>query len=184
MLSSGEFTPSPPRVPAARPSSVSPTIAAGSGPVPEDAVSLQEGGGSFYDNTLREVWINGCKYSRGLGPDGRISYLIKMVGILNSGRQVAPGTPNDKTGTGHGRTGKAVRYSISFPGNMCNFCFQIQGFHCNVMHDTTEIPLAGDLIGNQLKEIEGVSLHQNFRNTLTAANGEAIVECHSFSCKT
>ncbi|MQL87243.1 hypothetical protein Taro_019768, partial [Colocasia esculenta] len=30
------------------------------GPVPKDAVSLQEGGGSFYD-TLREVWINGDK---------------------------------------------------------------------------------------------------------------------------
>ncbi|MQM18912.1 hypothetical protein Taro_051912 [Colocasia esculenta] len=82
---SGEFTPSHPRVPAAGPSSVSPTVAvaagpasvsppvaAGSGqstpspntvvgPVPEDAISLQEGGGSFYDNTLREVWINGDK---------------------------------------------------------------------------------------------------------------------------
>ncbi|MQM22530.1 hypothetical protein Taro_055583, partial [Colocasia esculenta] len=31
------------------------------GPVPEDAVSLQEGGGSFYDSTLWEVWINGDK---------------------------------------------------------------------------------------------------------------------------
>ncbi|MQL87358.1 hypothetical protein Taro_019891 [Colocasia esculenta] len=80
---SGEFTPPHPRVPAAGhfsvsppvaadagPSSVSPPIATGSGqsttsphtvvgPVPEDAVSLQEGGGSFYDSTLREVWING-----------------------------------------------------------------------------------------------------------------------------
>ncbi|MQL68340.1 hypothetical protein Taro_000637 [Colocasia esculenta] len=41
----------------AGPSFVSPTMAAGS--VPEDAVSLQEGGGSFYESTLREVWING-----------------------------------------------------------------------------------------------------------------------------
>ncbi|MQL84905.1 hypothetical protein Taro_017418 [Colocasia esculenta] len=40
----GEFTPPHPRAP---------------GPVPEDVVSLQEGGGSFYDSTLREVWING-----------------------------------------------------------------------------------------------------------------------------
>ncbi|MQL70933.1 hypothetical protein Taro_003263 [Colocasia esculenta] len=62
---SGEFTPPHPRVPAAGPSSVSPPIAAGSGqstpsphtvvgPVPEDVVSLQEGGGNFYDSTLRE----------------------------------------------------------------------------------------------------------------------------------
>ncbi|MQM15485.1 hypothetical protein Taro_048431 [Colocasia esculenta] len=41
---SGEFTPPHPRV---------------LGPVPEDVVSLQKGGGSFYDSTLREVWING-----------------------------------------------------------------------------------------------------------------------------
>ncbi|MQL94693.1 hypothetical protein Taro_027357, partial [Colocasia esculenta] len=49
---------------------LSPSVAVGSGQstsspntvvgqVPEDAVSLQEGGGSFYDSTLREVWING-----------------------------------------------------------------------------------------------------------------------------
>ncbi|MQL91875.1 hypothetical protein Taro_024499, partial [Colocasia esculenta] len=29
--------------------------------VPEDAVSLQEGEGSFYESTLRKVWINGDK---------------------------------------------------------------------------------------------------------------------------
>ncbi|MQL97595.1 hypothetical protein Taro_030289, partial [Colocasia esculenta] len=62
---SDEFTPPHPKVPAIGPSSVSPPVAAGSGqstpsphtvvgPVPEDAISLQEGGGSFYDNTLRE----------------------------------------------------------------------------------------------------------------------------------
>ncbi|MQM10643.1 hypothetical protein Taro_043539 [Colocasia esculenta] len=67
---SGEFTPPHPRVPATGPSSMSPPVAAGSGmstpsphtivgPVPKDTVSLQEGGDSFYDNTLREVWING-----------------------------------------------------------------------------------------------------------------------------
>ncbi|MQM07330.1 hypothetical protein Taro_040168 [Colocasia esculenta] len=87
---SGEFTPPQPRGPVAGPSSVSPTVAAavgaasvspplaapplaaGSGQsthspntvvgsVPEDAVSLQEGGGSFYESTLREVCINGDK---------------------------------------------------------------------------------------------------------------------------
>ncbi|MQM04175.1 hypothetical protein Taro_036971 [Colocasia esculenta] len=76
---SGEFTPPhptvpvagpsyipPPVVPATGPASMSPPIAAGSGqstpspttvagPVPEDAISLQEGGGNFYDSTLREV---------------------------------------------------------------------------------------------------------------------------------
>ncbi|MQM15187.1 hypothetical protein Taro_048123 [Colocasia esculenta] len=81
--SSGELTPPQPRGPVAGPSSVSPTVAAavgaasvspplavGSGhsthspdavvgSVPEDAVSLQEGGGNFYESTLREVWING-----------------------------------------------------------------------------------------------------------------------------
>ncbi|MQM22318.1 hypothetical protein Taro_055368, partial [Colocasia esculenta] len=80
---SGEFTPPHPRVPVVGPSSVPPPVAAGSGeftpphprvpgsgqsthsphtvvgPMPEDVVSLQEGGGSFYDSTLREVWING-----------------------------------------------------------------------------------------------------------------------------
>ncbi|MQL81858.1 hypothetical protein Taro_014329 [Colocasia esculenta] len=85
---SGEFTPPQPRGSVASPSSVSPTVAAavgaasvspplaapalaaGSGQsthspntvvgsVPEDVVSLQEGGGSFYESTLREVWING-----------------------------------------------------------------------------------------------------------------------------
>ncbi|MQM11254.1 hypothetical protein Taro_044160 [Colocasia esculenta] len=82
---SGEFTPPQPRVPVASPSSVSPTVAAAAGPasvssplaagsgqstpspntivgsVPEDAISLQEGGGSFYESTLPEVWINGDK---------------------------------------------------------------------------------------------------------------------------
>ncbi|MQL74207.1 hypothetical protein Taro_006583 [Colocasia esculenta] len=54
------------------PASVSPPLAAGSGQstpspnivvgsVPEDAVSLQEGGGSFYESTLPEVWINSDK---------------------------------------------------------------------------------------------------------------------------
>ncbi|MQL98969.1 hypothetical protein Taro_031683, partial [Colocasia esculenta] len=70
----GEFTPPHPIVPVAGPSSVHPPVAPGSGsgqstpspttvvgPVPEDAVSLQEGGSSFYDSTLREVWINGDK---------------------------------------------------------------------------------------------------------------------------
>ncbi|MQL87220.1 hypothetical protein Taro_019755 [Colocasia esculenta] len=66
----GEFTSPRPRVPVAGPSSVSPTVAAGSGQstpspntvvgsVSEDAVSLQEEGGSFYESTLPEVWING-----------------------------------------------------------------------------------------------------------------------------
>ncbi|MQM20455.1 hypothetical protein Taro_053475 [Colocasia esculenta] len=78
-----EFTPPHPRVPDVGPSSVPPSVAAGSGeftpphprvpgsgqstpflhtvvgPVPEDAISLQERGSSFYDSTLREVWING-----------------------------------------------------------------------------------------------------------------------------
>ncbi|MQL87454.1 hypothetical protein Taro_019999 [Colocasia esculenta] len=82
---SGEFTPPHPRVLAAGPSSVPPPVAAGSGeftpphprvpgsgqstpsphtvvcPVPEDVVSLHEGGGSFHESTLREVWINGDK---------------------------------------------------------------------------------------------------------------------------
>ncbi|MQL88196.1 hypothetical protein Taro_020755 [Colocasia esculenta] len=59
---SGEFTPPPPRVPGL---SVSAPLAllAGASTVPEaeDAVSLQVGGGSFYESTLREVWINGDK---------------------------------------------------------------------------------------------------------------------------
>ncbi|MQL69871.1 hypothetical protein Taro_002169 [Colocasia esculenta] len=82
---SGEFRPPQPRGPVAGPSSVSPTVAAaigvasvspplaaGSGQsthspdtvvgsVSKDDVSLQEGGGSFYESTLREVWINGDK---------------------------------------------------------------------------------------------------------------------------
>ncbi|MQL81170.1 hypothetical protein Taro_013629 [Colocasia esculenta] len=81
---SGSSSVPPPVAVAAGPSSVSPTIAATAGPasvsppvaagsgqstppntvvglVPEDVVSLQEGGGSFYDSTLREVWINGYK---------------------------------------------------------------------------------------------------------------------------
>ncbi|MQL73475.1 hypothetical protein Taro_005833 [Colocasia esculenta] len=81
----GEFTPPHPTVPVAGPSSVPPPVAPATGPasvsppiaarsgqstpspttvagsVPEDAVSLQEGGGNFYDSTLREVWINGDK---------------------------------------------------------------------------------------------------------------------------
>ncbi|MQL84013.1 hypothetical protein Taro_016506, partial [Colocasia esculenta] len=83
---SGEFTPPPPRVLASGPSSVPPPLAAGSGqctpsppivvgpsgsapptflagassvPDVEDAVSLQERGGNFYESTLQEVWING-----------------------------------------------------------------------------------------------------------------------------
>ncbi|MQL90886.1 hypothetical protein Taro_023491 [Colocasia esculenta] len=73
---SGQFTPPPPTVAASDPSYVPPPLAVASGPssVPpplaagastmpeaEDAVSLQEGGGSFYDGTLREMWINGDK---------------------------------------------------------------------------------------------------------------------------
>ncbi|MQM17710.1 hypothetical protein Taro_050687 [Colocasia esculenta] len=72
---SGEFTPPQPRVPVAGPASVSPPLAAGSGQstpspntvvgsVPEDTVSLQEGGGSFYESTLPEVWINGYSNHR------------------------------------------------------------------------------------------------------------------------
>ncbi|MQL99408.1 hypothetical protein Taro_032133, partial [Colocasia esculenta] len=85
---SGEFTPPQPRGPVVGPSSVSPTVAAvvgapsvspplvvGSGQsthspntivgsVPEDVVSLQEGGGNFYESTLREVWINGYRNHR------------------------------------------------------------------------------------------------------------------------
>ncbi|MQM04984.1 hypothetical protein Taro_037788 [Colocasia esculenta] len=34
------------------------------GSVPQDVVSLQEGGGSFYESTLREVWINGYSNHR------------------------------------------------------------------------------------------------------------------------
>ncbi|MQM09933.1 hypothetical protein Taro_042819 [Colocasia esculenta] len=71
----GEFTPPQPRVPVAGPSSVSLTVAAGSGqstPSPnivvgsvlEDAVSLLEGACSFYESTLREVWINGYSNHR------------------------------------------------------------------------------------------------------------------------
>ncbi|MQM03267.1 hypothetical protein Taro_036035 [Colocasia esculenta] len=62
----GEFTPPHPRVPVAGPSSVSPPVVAGLGqstpsphtvvgPVPEDVVSLHEGGGSFHESTLREL---------------------------------------------------------------------------------------------------------------------------------
>ncbi|MQL77724.1 hypothetical protein Taro_010138 [Colocasia esculenta] len=50
--------PAPPTVPAVTAvgaSFESPLVAA------EDAVSLQEGGGSFYESTLWEVWINGDK---------------------------------------------------------------------------------------------------------------------------
>ncbi|MQM05603.1 hypothetical protein Taro_038416 [Colocasia esculenta] len=57
VLGSGEFTPPHPRVLDAGPSSVPLPVAAG--PVPEDVVSLHEGGGSFHESTLREVWING-----------------------------------------------------------------------------------------------------------------------------
>ncbi|MQL83050.1 hypothetical protein Taro_015521 [Colocasia esculenta] len=82
---SGEFTPPQLRGPVVGPSSVSPIgassvgaasvsppLAADSGEathspntvvgsVPEDAVSLQDGGDRFYESTLREVWINGDK---------------------------------------------------------------------------------------------------------------------------
>ncbi|MQL85289.1 hypothetical protein Taro_017803 [Colocasia esculenta] len=61
-VGSGQFTPPPPRVP--RPSvSAPPAFLAGASTVPEaeDAVSLEEGGGSFYESTLREVWINGSR---------------------------------------------------------------------------------------------------------------------------
>ncbi|MQL86726.1 hypothetical protein Taro_019262, partial [Colocasia esculenta] len=56
---SGEFTPPPPRVPGS--GEFTPPYPRVPGPLPEDTVSLQEGRGSFYDNTLREVWINGDK---------------------------------------------------------------------------------------------------------------------------
>ncbi|MQL96190.1 hypothetical protein Taro_028864 [Colocasia esculenta] len=58
----GEFTHSPPTV--VGPSvSTPPAFLAGASTVPEaeDAVSLHEGGGSFYESSLREVWINGDK---------------------------------------------------------------------------------------------------------------------------
>ncbi|MQL96200.1 hypothetical protein Taro_028877 [Colocasia esculenta] len=83
---SGEFTPPPLRVPASGPSSVPPPLAVGSGqytpspptvagpsvstppaslagastvPEVEDIVSLQEGGGNFYESTLREAHFPG-----------------------------------------------------------------------------------------------------------------------------
>ncbi|MQL68049.1 hypothetical protein Taro_000307 [Colocasia esculenta] len=96
---SGEFTPPEPRAAVAGPSSVSPTgaaaagsasvsppLAAGSGQstpspttgvgsVPDDAVSLQEGVGSFYESTLREVWINGDK----LEPAQASQFITKTI---------------------------------------------------------------------------------------------------------
>ncbi|MQM17236.1 hypothetical protein Taro_050204 [Colocasia esculenta] len=96
---SGEFTPPQSRGPVAGPSSVSPTVArdvgAASvspplavglgqsthspntvvGSVPEDAVSLQEGGGSFYESTLREVWINGDK----IEPAQASQFIIRTI---------------------------------------------------------------------------------------------------------
>ncbi|MQL69006.1 hypothetical protein Taro_001327, partial [Colocasia esculenta] len=56
----GQFTPSPPTI-AGLSVSAPPGFLASASTVPEakDAISLQEGGGSFYDGTLREVWING-----------------------------------------------------------------------------------------------------------------------------
>ncbi|MQL71002.1 hypothetical protein Taro_003328 [Colocasia esculenta] len=60
-VDSSQCTPSPPTV--AGPSvSAPPAFLAGVCMVPEaeDAVSLQEGGGRFYESTLREVWINGA----------------------------------------------------------------------------------------------------------------------------
>ncbi|MQM21123.1 hypothetical protein Taro_054157 [Colocasia esculenta] len=57
-VGSGEFTPPHPRVPGSGQSTPSPHTVVG--PMPEDVVSLQEGGGSFYDSTLWEVWINGA----------------------------------------------------------------------------------------------------------------------------
>ncbi|MQL90915.1 hypothetical protein Taro_023517 [Colocasia esculenta] len=70
----GEFTPLPARVEAVGPSSVPPPLVAGPSasappaflagastvPEAEDAVSLKEGGCSFYDSTLWDVWINGA----------------------------------------------------------------------------------------------------------------------------
>ncbi|MQL79212.1 hypothetical protein Taro_011639 [Colocasia esculenta] len=91
-VGSGDFTPPHPRVPAASPSSVfppvvvvagpssvSPPIVVGSGQstpsprtivgsVPEDVVSLHEGGGSFHESTLWEVWINGDKIEPAQAP--------------------------------------------------------------------------------------------------------------------
>ncbi|MQM14303.1 hypothetical protein Taro_047233 [Colocasia esculenta] len=58
----GQWTPPPPTV--AGPSvSAAPAFFTGASTVPEaeDDVSLQEGGDSFYESTLREVWINGDK---------------------------------------------------------------------------------------------------------------------------
>ncbi|MQL95028.1 hypothetical protein Taro_027693, partial [Colocasia esculenta] len=53
---SSSSAPTVPVVTAVGASSESPPVVAGS--VPEDAGSLQEGRGSFYESTLREVWIN------------------------------------------------------------------------------------------------------------------------------
>ncbi|MQL92859.1 hypothetical protein Taro_025491, partial [Colocasia esculenta] len=55
----GAASVSPPLATCSGQSTHSPDIVVGS--VPEDVVSLQEGGGSFYESTLREVWINGDK---------------------------------------------------------------------------------------------------------------------------
>ncbi|MQL87559.1 hypothetical protein Taro_020100 [Colocasia esculenta] len=59
----GSSPPTPPTfsTPATRLSASAPPIfLAGASTMPEaeDVVSLQEGGGGFYDGTLREVWIN------------------------------------------------------------------------------------------------------------------------------
>ncbi|MQL70060.1 hypothetical protein Taro_002356 [Colocasia esculenta] len=48
-----------PTVPPPLVTSSGPSTGASTVPQAEDAVSLQEGGGSFYDATLWEVWING-----------------------------------------------------------------------------------------------------------------------------
>ncbi|MQM14267.1 hypothetical protein Taro_047198 [Colocasia esculenta] len=96
---SGEFTPPHPRVLAAGPSSVPPLVAVGLGeftpphprvpgsgqstpsphtvvgPVLEDVVSLHEGGDSFHESTLREVWINGDK----IEPAQASQFIIRTI---------------------------------------------------------------------------------------------------------
>ncbi|MQM14247.1 hypothetical protein Taro_047177 [Colocasia esculenta] len=73
-VGSGEFTPSPPTV-AGLSVSAPPAFLAGAPTVPEaeDAVSLQEGGGSFYESSLREVWINGTIQANFPGPIHRFN---------------------------------------------------------------------------------------------------------------
>ncbi|MQM13572.1 hypothetical protein Taro_046497 [Colocasia esculenta] len=145
---SGQFTPSPPTV--AGPSvSAPPTFLADASTVPEaeDAVSLQEGGGSFYDSTLREanITVRANIMVRGIPPEINLS--LNVDGACK-------GNPDSAILVRAIIDGKLPHWAV-FPGWQ-GICHMLQIINPKIVHTFRE----GNQVADALASL-AYTLHRN-----------------------